>query len=434
MKKTLIIIKREYLTRVRTKAFVIGTVVTPLLMLGLITLPVFFATRSSGAERSVTVLDQSGDPELFEAIKRRVGAPAGEPKPGDTTPPGARLMRFKLTRVDVPPGANVDELRRKYNSDVEKDPEKAYVVLRTGVLDGVEPEYYAKNVSDFSIDNFERAISAAITERRLVGAGFDPDTVNNYTKPVSMKTFKVTTGGESEEGGFKAFIVPYAMLIFTYLSILMYGIAVLRGVLEEKQSRIVEVIISSAKPVQMMMGKLIGIGSVGLTQVVIWAASALFISAFGAAIFGMKPSNVPKISIGLLVYFIVYFVLGYFLYATLYAMLGAMVSSEEDAQQVQAPITILIVLPMLLFTMIINNPNGGLAVGLSLIPFFSPTLMMLRIALVSPPLWQVLLSIGLMVASILIAVMLAARIYRVGILMYGKRPSLSELGRWLRYT
>ena len=183
-----------------------------------------------------------------------------------------------------------------------------------------------------------------------------------------------------------------------------------------------------------MMGKLVGIGLVGLTQVVIWAGSFMLISGLGAAMAGAAGSSVPKIPASLLVYFVLYFILGYFLYATLYAVVGAIVSTEEEAQQAQGPVTILMVVPMILFTLILSNPNSGTAIGLSIFPFFAPTLMMLRIALVNPPMWQILLSMGLMVAAIFGAVWVAGRIYRVGILMYGKRPSIAELGRWLRYT
>jgi ABC-2 type transport system permease protein len=150
--------------------------------------------------------------------------------------------------------------------------------------------------------------------------------------------------------------------------------------------------------------------------------------------FASQGAKMPNIPISLLVYFVLYFVLGFFLYATLYAMVGAIVSSEEDAQQVQLPVTLLIVMPMLIFGVVMANPNSTSSIVLSMIPFFAPTLMMLRISVINPPVWQVILSMVIMVATILGSVWVAARIYRVGILMYGKRPSIAELGRWLRYS
>lgn len=418
MQKALVIVKREYLQRVRTKGFIIGTILTPLLMLSLSLVPILFATRGGG-ERQVKVLDQSGEPGLFEAINRRVQ--------------GLDETTFRLEHIVVPRDRDLRQLWEEYKAEVREDSDKAVIVLYPKTLDGEDTEYYAKNASDFGIGRLERAISAAITERRLVRAGLDPDRIEHYMRPVNMKTLRVSEEGESEEGG-QAFIIALVMLIFIYMSILTYGITVMRGVIEEKQSRIAELIVSSVKPFQMMMGKLVGIGLVGLTQYAIWVGSAVLLIVFGTSLFSRGGFKMPQLSASLAIYFILFFVLGYFLFATLYAMVGSMVSSEEDAQQVQFPVTMLIVMPMIIFWVVMKDPNGPTAVTLSLIPFFAPTLMMLRIAMIQPPLWQVLLSMGLMVLAIVGAVWIAGKIYRVGILMYGKRPSLAELGRWVRYA
>ena len=432
MKKTLVILKREYLTRVRTKAFVIGTLLTPFLLGALTILPGFLATRGGG-ERQITVLDQSGDPELFAVLKSHLsGSPKNETDGEDRK---IRLTHFSLTRVVVPADQKIDkEYREPYKDEAVKDSNKAYLVLPAGVLDDARPEYYAKNPSDFSISKVEDSVSNAIVTRRLVRANVDKDKVADYMKSVDVFKAKATPEGETEESGLPGVIVAFVMLFFIYITILMYGITVMRGVIEEKSSRIVEVIASSVKPTQMMMGKLIGIGLVGLTQYAIWVGSAAALTAFGASMVASRGLTMPKLPMSLLIYFVVFFLLGYFLYATLYAIVGAMVATEEEAQQAQMPVTMLIVVPMLLFGMVMNNPSSGLSIGLSMVPFFAPTLMMMRISLVNPPMWQVLTSIGGMVVAILAAVWLAARIYRVGILMYGKRPSLAELGRWLRYT
>jgi ABC-2 type transport system permease protein len=433
MNKILVIIKREYMTRVRTKGFVIGTILTPLLMLALVLLPAFLATRGGG-ERRVTIIDQSGDPLLFEYIEKKSNLASGEVEPSRNNDPPRRRTSMILNHVVVPPDRDVDEVRGQYNEEVERDSGLAYIVLRKGTLEGVEPEYYAKSVGDFSINNIERTINSAITEVRLVRAGLDPSKVDSYVRRVEMKTIRIGPQGESEEGGFTAFIIPYAMLMFIYITVFSYGVATMRGVIEEKQSRIIEVIVSSVKPTQMMMGKLLGIGLVGLTQVTIWAISFLLISTLASRILGANASSVPNIPVSLLLYFVAFFVLGFFLYATLYAVVGAIVSSEEEAQQAQLPVTLLVIAPMLLFPTIMSNPSGGAAIALSMVPFFAPTLMMMRIAIVNPPFLQVLVSMIVMVAAILVAVWFAGKIYRVGILMYGKRPSIAELGRWLRYN
>jgi len=435
MKKVLIIIKREYLVRVRTRAFMIGTIISPLLLLALIILPGFLAERGSSGERQITVLDQSDDPKLFEAIKERVQSRASD-SDSDGGDRFGGSTRFVLTRQIVPSDQNPnDSIKRASNGESEKGSEKAYLILGPGVLDDVGPEYHAKNLSDFSIRALEESVSAAISERRLMRAGFDATKIGLYMKRVDLKMFKISAAGESKEGGVRQdFMIAFALLFFLYITVLFYGLFVMRGVIEEKQSRIVEVLISSVRPTQMMLGKLIGIGLVGLTQIGIWALSTALLSSFGATVFASQGAKMPNVPMSLLVYFVLFFVLGFFLYATLYAAVGAIASSEEDAQQVQIPVTMLIVMPMMIFGLVMSNPNSTSSIVLSMIPFFAPTLMMLRIAAVNPPLWQILTSMGIMLATILGSVWVAAKIYRVGILMYGKRPSIAELGRWLRYS
>jgi ABC-2 type transport system permease protein len=435
MEKVWVIIKREYLVRVRTRAFAIGTVISPLLLLGLVVLPSFLAERGAGGERNVAVLDQSGDPALFEGIKSRV-EPQGSKNGSDSDEGFSGSTRFVLTRQIGTAEQDPHELIKSQSSESgKKGPEKAFLVLGPRILDDGPPEYHAKNLSDFSIRALEGAVSTTIAERKLMRAGFDASKIGQYMKPVDLKQFKIGAGGESKEGGMRQdFMVAFALLLFLYMSVLFYGIFVMRGVIEEKQSRIVEVVISSVKPTQMMLGKVIGIGLVGLTQISIWALSAGLISMFGARMFAAQGGRVPSIPMNLLIYFVLFFVLGFFLYATLYAMVGSIVSSEEDAQQVQFPVTMLLVVPMMIFGLVMANPSSTSSIVLSMVPFFAPTLMMLRIAVINPPVWQVITSMLIMLATITAFLWFSAKIYRVGILMYGKRPNLAELGRWLRYN
>lgn len=433
MNKVWVIIKREYLVRVRTRAFIIGTVASPLLLLALLFLPALLASRGGGGERNITVIDQSDDTALFEAIKSKVEVPIdGTPRSGDQA--SLQATRFMLTRQTAPKDESTDQIASRFAPQVREDSSKAFVILPPNILEGGTPGYYARNVSDFSIRHLERSVSAAIVEQRLKRAGFDADRIEDYMKSVSITTNKVTDEGVSQESGAVSFILAFTMLFFIYMSVLFYGIFVMRGVIEEKQSRISEVLVSSVKPGQMMLGKLIGIGLVGLTQMTIWALTAMSLTVFGVSMFASRGINFPTISPILFVYFIVYFVLGYFLFATLYAMVGATVSSEDESQQAQFPVTMLLIVPMLIFTMIINNPNSMASIVLSMVPFFAPMLMMMRIGIVNPPLWQILLSMLIMIVTILGCVLVAGRIYRIGILMYGKRPSIAEVGRWLRYS
>ena len=419
MDKVIAIIKREYLTRVRSKGFVIGTILSPLIMLSFIVVPVLVVGRGGTSDYHLVVLEQTADAELTTRLDQLLMANNN------------KADKYTVHWEVVPQGENLDSRRPALDDRMKQGLINGYLVLPNGVLDKDAVTLRAKNVSDFANQNrIERAVNGAVSERRLARAGLNPEQVRTLNREVDLQV--ENPEGQSERG--QTFILAYGLLMIIYITILLYGVAVMRGVIEEKQSRIVEVLLSSVKPFQLMLGKLLGIGMVGLTQYAVWTVSVLLISTFAAPAFMMSGFKFPNVPISLLFYFVLFFLLGYFIFATLYAAVGALVSSEEDGQHMQIPVTMLIVVPMVFSSAILRNPNSTLSVVLSLIPFFSPVLMFMRICLQQPPFWQIALSIVLMLGTILGAVWLAAKIYRVGILMYGKRPTLPEIARWLRYT
>jgi ABC-2 type transport system permease protein len=416
MEKILAIVRREYLQRVRTRAFLISTIAAPALLLVFALLPAFLATHG-GTARHITVLDQSGDQGLYPAIQ------AGWRESKSS-------IQITTDEVAVPADKNLDTMIDDYRSRLHNESNSALVVLRPDILSGGQAEYYSSNVGDPSIEEIGRDLSTAVIDRRFAKAGLDATKIDEYTRPVEMKKFSAE--GTTEDTG-QNLAVAWILVLGIYMAVLIYGIMTMRSVIEEKQSRIVEVVISSVQPFQMMMGKLIGVGSVALTQVVIWVASAAIVTTGTAAVL-TGGIHLPHVAPSLYLFFVAFFILGYFLFATLYAMVGAMVSSEDEGQQMQAPITMFIVIAMLSATMVMRDPNGPTSVAISFFPFFSPMLMMLRVAISSPPLWQPLLAIVIMSLTIVGAVWVAGRIYRICILMYGKRPSIAELGRWIRYS
>jgi ABC-2 type transport system permease protein len=220
------------------------------------------------------------------------------------------------------------------------------------------------------------------------------------------------------------------MLTLLYTSLAMWGAAIMNGVLEEKTSRVVEVVVSSISPTRLFVGKLIGVGAAGLTQFLIWGSTLVALALFGSATAG--GGTLPAFDPGVFAAFLVFFVLGYFFYGALFAALGASVSSQQEA----TGLTFLVMLPLImglaLFPVVLANPDGPLAVVLSLVPFFAPLLMFLRISAVTPPWWQIALSLALLMLSVVGAIHGAARIYRVGILMYGKRATFREVVKWVR--
>lgn len=228
--------------------------------------------------------------------------------------------------------------------------------------------------------------------------------------------------------------IDSGIFMLTFLAITGYGSQVMFGVIEEKSTRIIEVMVSSAKPFEMMMGKLIGIGLVGLTQYAIWVIATLPIFFISQSVLATKGIALNSIPISSLLSFIVYFVLGYFLFAAIYVVGGALVTDSEDGNVVTRFMMVLTTIPLITVMAVAQNPNGAIALTLSFIPFFTAGTMVLRMAMASPPLWQILLSMALMVATIGAVIWVAAKIYRVGILIHGKKPSLGEIIRWLRYT
>ncbi len=419
MEKLFAVIKREYLTRVKSKGFFIGTILSPVVMMGLAVMP-YFLTRSSGPDKyRIAVLDQNGDAALVERIESLLApAKSGGPK-------------YELTREAVGSEAELESRRQALTAEIEAKRLDGYLILPPDALNQEEVVCYAKNTTSFSHrSRLGGAIDKAISESRIAKAGLKADDVRQLTKSINLRL--VNERGENDRG--KA-MLGFALLMILYITILIYGVTVMRGVIEEKQSRIIEVLLASVRPFDLMLGKVVGIGMVGLTQYVVWAISGICISLVTASsALRLSGSSLPKISVSLMVFFVVYYLLGYFLYATLYAMVGAIVSNEDDGNQLQMPISITFAVSLVLATIVMENPSGTRATVLSLFPYFGPALMFLRIAFDAAPAWQIALSITLMIATILFSVWVAAKIYRVGMLMYGKRPTLPELARWLRYS
>lgn len=425
MGKIRAVMKREYLTRVRTKGFIIGTLAMPL-AIGIITVaPILLMHLKSEKPKSISVVDQTG--RLFPGLESTLK---------DTTEGGIKL--YRLSKVEIYPGG-LPKVRRELSEKVDKEEIDGYLVIPDDVFERNQAEFYAQNVSNFRVnEDLQGAVSKAVSHFRLSNSGLDPERVKKLVKGVSLRTFKVTGGGKEEEDTGTTFMITYIMVFFLYISLILYGAMVMRGVIEEKSSRVVEVIVSAIKPFHLMAGKVLGVGGVGLTQFLIWSLLVGGGSLYGRNLVssftvGGDSITLPGMPLSLLFFFVLFFLLGYFLYATLYAGVGAMVNSDEEAQHLQLPLVALLIIPFMLMFHVIGNPNSGIAVLLSFIPFFTPIIMFMRIAVQTPPIWQILLSLILLGLSIGAMVWAVGKIYRVGILMYGKRPNLPELVKWFRY-
>jgi len=417
MTKTISIIKREFKTKVFTKGFLIGTLIGPILMIGMALGPAYFLSISEKRAIEIKIVDETNI--LFNRLVHTFN---------DTLDNGE--LRFILIPVDP---LDYKENSISYQQNIEKEKSSVLLVLPDHLIEGGDITFYSKTVSDIDlIQLIRRKINEEINQVRLEQAGFDPEKIKKLTSRIGIKTKKMVKGKAEEKGFGQEFFTAFIFLLILYMTILLYGAGVMRGVLEEKTSRIIEVLLSSSNSFNLMMGKIFGVGGAGLVQYGIWTFLAFTAFFF---ISGASPKIAQHIQISPNVFLaiIVFFVLGFFQFSTLYAAVGAMCSSQEDAQALSTPVTFLIIIPFIISFTVINDPSSNLAQILSLIPFFTPMLMFLRIILATPPFFEVLLSIVINLAAILFFVWVSAKIYRVGILMYGKRPTVPEIIKWVRY-
>lgn len=440
MGKTSIIIRREFNERVRKKSFLVTTILTPLLFVGLIGGMVAMMTIRTSKAKVIEVIDNSG---------------------------------FVADRLENSPSIQYLPTERSLD-EITADKGATWGVLVIGddvVTNPGNVQLYTYSSSTFDTETaIARSISQVVEAEKLKGYDIEnlPQILEEVRTNVNLKAFKVDDSGEEKESSSAlAMGMAYVLGFLMYMFVLLYGAQVMNGVIEEKNSKVLEVIVSSVRPFQLMMGKIIGIALVAVTQFVIWVAViALFSTAMmhfmvpadlmeaatamsqGASpdmaqIAGQLAANPEAVAalsnlmdVGylgkMLLVFLVYFIGGYLLYAAMFAAVGSAVDNVQDSQQFQMPITLPLILGLVGMFNAMQDPNGQLAVWLSMIPFTSPMVMVARIPY-GVPFWEVALSVGLLAATFVLTVWLAGKIYRVGIFMYGKKPSFSEIARWITY-
>ncbi len=425
MNKIGLIIAREYLTRVRKKSFIIMSIVGPLLFGLLMVVPLWLASRE-GDEKIVEVLDESG------------------------------YFRGKFEGAGVVSFIYLDNALDDAKGDLVS--KGNYGLLYIPKLDLDKPKgitFFAESNPSIEIQaSLERFIKNEIEAIKLNQSGIDKEQLDKIKTSVDISVINITEKGEKEGDVIMATIVGYTAAFMLYFFIFLYGVQTLRGVIEEKTSRIVEVIISSVKPFQLMMGKIIGVGAVGLTQFLIWVVLTFTISQVMMAIYGidLSPPNqmgmmqdaqmadseeiveilakLNTINIPLLLgTFLFYFIGGYLFYGSLFAGVGSAVDNDADAQQFQLPITMPLILSIIILSAIIRDPHGNLAFWASIIPFTSPVVMMMRVPF-DPPTWHIILSMVCLVIGFIFTTWLAGRVYRVGILMHGAKVNYKILAKW----
>lgn len=421
MSEVLIVLRREFLERVRSKSFLIGTFLFPVFIIAIYVLP--FIIGGDKSERRLVVVDEApaGVADQFVA---GIGA--------KTTKDSRPKYRVEVVRQPL------EQVRDGLANRVREKELDGFVHLPADVVTGGKVSYRARNVANFeAIEDVEDAATQAVREVRLREAGLQIGQVASLLAPVEVTTARVTGTGEEGGSAFATFVVAYAAALLTYMMILLYGMNVMRSVLEEKTNRIAEVIVSSMRASHLMMGKIVGVASVALLQVTIWAVLVgVGLSALG----GRSEQNgamqqalaALKLKPGVGLALLAFFILGFFLYAAMFAALGAAVNSEQEAQQFQTLVMLPLIVPLVFLLKIAADPLGQTATILGWIPFTAPVSNAIRLGTVEIPPVQLFGSLALMVATTAFVAWAAGKIYRVGILSTGKKPSLKELGRWLR--
>jgi len=407
-----LIAKREYLERVRTKAFLLSTILIPLLMGGGIVGSIVAGGRAKSTSH-ITVISQ--DQQLATDLQ-------------------AELQNGKDSRmtVDVISPGN-SETRQTLDAMLSDKQLDGYLWITPAATPNARPTfaYTPRSTADIATKGaITSALRAVLMRERLSHQGMVSTDVDSLMQPVKVDTTQAGKNADTTS----SFVAIYVLFFLMYMVILLYGMNVARSIIEEKTSRVFEVLLATIRPEEMMAGKMIGVGSVGLTQVAVWLATAILLTS-STLISSMAGGGIHvSLSAMQIIFFVVYFLLGYLLYSSVAAALGAMVNSEQELQQLNMFLVMPLAGCMFALAPVISNPSGPIARVISLIPFCTPLIMYLRISLAMPPVWEIALSVVLMLITICAILWVASRIYRVGILMYGKKPSLPEILRWLKYS
>lgn len=430
MAKLWAVIKREYLERVRTVWFIVVTVLGPLFFATVMILPGYLSVKGMREARvsNLTILDATGA-GLGQRVAERLATPQLN----------SASDAQKLARVDTVANSDVAAREVAMTAAIQARELNGVLILDSATLSTGRARYLGRDAGSVGqMEAIEGATRTALVATRLRSAGLDTELSNEISRlRVRLAAEKVTDKGK-EGSGIASTIFGFGIAFLLYMSIILYGQNVLRGVLEEKTTRVAEVIVSSVRPDTLLAGKVIGVGAVGLTQMLVWTTSGILFWTQRQRIFeslglpSMPSLAFPSIDPLVLVALFLFFLLGYTFYSSLFAAVGAMVGSVEEAQQASQPILMLLIFSIIFVQPVMTDPTGKMAVVLSFLPWSAPIIMPMRMTATPVPPLEIIASLLSVAIACAAAIWLSARIYRVGLLMYGKRPSIKELVRWIR--
>ena len=416
MKKILTVAKWEFLEKIKTKAFIISIILTPTIVIFFSLAPTLLSGKESDTTKVIGIVDTS---KIFF-------------RPMEESLDKYRIEKNQPAYILISLSAgqdhnNIDSLRNITDSDVLNGKVEGYLLVNNGGTDSVSVEYRTKSVSNFKdTQKFNEAFNTARIKSRLEAEGISSKIMDYISRNVDIKSVKLEeTGKANRSDSLTTFFTAFIFVMLLFMLIMLSGQMLVRSLVEEKSNRLIEIIISSCSADELLTGKILGLGALGLFQLLIWGLIA--IALLGASL-------IPFTALNNILPMLIYFLLGYIFYTAIFVGIGSIVTTEQEAQQITTYLSFLLLLPIVLILPVMENPNSILIKILSYIPLTLPTAMLLRLNLTPVPILIQVITSAIMLISIYIAIKFAGKIFRIGILSYGKRPSLKELGEWIRET
>jgi len=421
MNKIKAVFLREYLERVRRKSFVIGLILVPIFMAAVTLLPLYLAGRDVESAETILILDETGDFKtgIEESIQSELSG--GE-------------LRFRFLDLERPDDLGPDELldRDRLDELLKDGRLDWYLFIPADFGDSLGAEFHGRIVSNITLlKMLESRVSGEVRKSRMAALQLDPELYDQLSVRVDLSTFRHAKGSDDQAGFEVVFFSTFLFVMVLYVTILSFGVMIQRSVIEDKTQKVTEVVLSSMDAGQFFTGKILGIGAVGLTQYFAWGLMGAVVGLTG--LFSSdKLELMSVIQPTTFLFFVLFYVLGFFLYAGLFASVGAIVTNDQEAQQFTPFLIIPIILPIISMTFVLQNPDSLFSTIMSIFPLTAPLGMFMRVNLSMPPAWQLALSIGLLAVCTWLIMVMAGRIFRVGILMTGKKASLAEAWRWVK--
>ena len=436
MKKTLAVFKREYLASVRRRMFIVMTFLLPLLMGGFMYVIVALAERGVG-EKRVAVLDGTGEFRSTFSKQEVVQIPSpGAARKGRRSLPST----IDVDYVDAHAQTNLDEAAKPYLTRLASEDKKqrldgVFVIPSNAISNSdTHLKYFSRSATDFMSEaRLSSLTNNAVQRKRLASRGMSDDELDRVMTSLNVDSVQVSKTGEQKKGGAQNFLVGFVMTALLFVPSFVYGLEIMRGIIQEKTDRVVEVLVSSMSSTQLLVGKILGVAAVGLTQISVWFVMASMVGGGVKAVAAVAGENFMQlVRPSTFVYFAIFFLLAYLTYVCIYAIGGAACNTEREAQQLIMPLTMVMMLPWFLLSIIITNPDSPMSTAFSMAPLFGPLTMYVRTLVADPPMWHIAITILVSIVTIAVLFWVTAKIFRVGILSYGKRPTIPELMRWIK--